>query len=471
LNKDQTNEVDILSGAFMLMRKSVLDKVGLLDETFFMYGEDIDLSYRIIKGGWQNYYLSNATIIHYKGESTKKGSVNYVKVFYRAMIIFAQKHFTGGSANAFAFLINSAVVVRAMMTLLSNILSSAALYIIDALLIFAGVFALEEYWAANIKFSASYYPAQFLSLVVPSYIFLWISMVFLSGGYQKPYRLGSIIRGVAIGTLIIAAVYGLLPNEWRFSRALILLGGAWSIFSMILTRTIYNLSRHGQFTFEATYGKNILVAGSDAEANKAIQLLKTADVDAEFTIIQKLNEIEALAPLFDINEIIFCAADFSFKEIIATIEQSGPAFEYKILNANSNVIIGSNSKNTAGDLYTTDVNYMLGNPLSMQKKRLFDVLTASALIVLSPIAAVRQASFSDFIQDCFQVLSGKKTWVGYIPAETKNLPAIAPAAVNLAFNQPIDDLRAGLLNKRYAKHYTLQKDINVLFKWLTKSKQ
>ena len=68
----ETNEIDILSGAFMLMRKEALDKVGLLDENFFMYGEDIDLSYRIQLGGYKNYYFADTSIIHYKGESTKK---------------------------------------------------------------------------------------------------------------------------------------------------------------------------------------------------------------------------------------------------------------------------------------------------------------------------------------------------------------------------------------------------------------
>ena len=76
LSKEETHSVEVLSGAFMLMRKSALDKVGLLDEDFFMYGEDIDLSYRIILGGYKNYYYHNARIIHYKGESTKKSSVN-----------------------------------------------------------------------------------------------------------------------------------------------------------------------------------------------------------------------------------------------------------------------------------------------------------------------------------------------------------------------------------------------------------
>ena len=83
LDKNNNHEIEILSGAFMLMRKEALDKVGLLDEDFFMYGEDIDLSYRLIKGGYKNYYFSDTRIIHYKGESTKKGSVNYD--FYKAV--------------------------------------------------------------------------------------------------------------------------------------------------------------------------------------------------------------------------------------------------------------------------------------------------------------------------------------------------------------------------------------------------
>ena len=72
LPDDESNEVDVLAGAFMLLRKETLDQVGLLDETFFMYGEDIDLSYRITEGGWKNYYFAETSIIHYKGESTKK---------------------------------------------------------------------------------------------------------------------------------------------------------------------------------------------------------------------------------------------------------------------------------------------------------------------------------------------------------------------------------------------------------------
>ena len=113
LDKNKTHEVDVLAGAFMLIRKSVFDKIGLLDETFFMYGEDIDLSYRITQAGYKNYYFSETRIIHYKGESTKKSSVNYVLVFYNAMAIFAKKHFAKNQAKMFSMLIYFAIALRA----------------------------------------------------------------------------------------------------------------------------------------------------------------------------------------------------------------------------------------------------------------------------------------------------------------------------------------------------------------------
>jgi GT2 family glycosyltransferase len=94
LNEFKVHDVDVLSGAFMLMRKSVLDKSGLLDESFFMYGEDVDLSYRLQKTGARNFYFPETTIIHFKGESTRRGSISFVRNFYKAMLLFSAKHFS-----------------------------------------------------------------------------------------------------------------------------------------------------------------------------------------------------------------------------------------------------------------------------------------------------------------------------------------------------------------------------------------
>ena len=90
---DQPGRIDVISGAFCMLRRKALDQVGLFDEDFFMYGEDIDLSYRLLKGGWQNWYLP-FSITHYKGKSTQKTDYRYVHIFYQAMLIFFRKHYS-----------------------------------------------------------------------------------------------------------------------------------------------------------------------------------------------------------------------------------------------------------------------------------------------------------------------------------------------------------------------------------------
>ncbi|MBO7068556.1 MAG: glycosyltransferase family 2 protein [Bacteroidaceae bacterium] len=120
LNADEANPIDIISGAFNMIRRRTLDDVGLLDEDFFMYGEDIDLSYRMLLGGWQNYYLPY-NILHYKGESSEKSSYRYVHVFYNAMLIFFNKHF-GKKYILLGYLIRLAVIIRAIMDMLIRFL-------------------------------------------------------------------------------------------------------------------------------------------------------------------------------------------------------------------------------------------------------------------------------------------------------------------------------------------------------------
>ena len=115
LGWDEPQEIEIVSGAFCMLRREALNKVGLLDEDFFMYGEDIDLSYRILKGGYKNYYLPSL-ILHYKGESTVKSSFRYVHVFYEAMLIFMSKHFPNMSI-LFSLPIKLAIFVKALLAL------------------------------------------------------------------------------------------------------------------------------------------------------------------------------------------------------------------------------------------------------------------------------------------------------------------------------------------------------------------
>lgn len=112
---DEPSQIEVVSGAYCMLRRKVLDEVGLLDEDFFMYGEDIDLSYRVLKGGYHNYYLP-VDILHYKGESTQKSSFRYVHVFYEAMLIFFRKHYSG-MTFLLSLPIKTAIYAKALMAL------------------------------------------------------------------------------------------------------------------------------------------------------------------------------------------------------------------------------------------------------------------------------------------------------------------------------------------------------------------
>ena len=113
---DEPSQIEVISGAYCMLRRKALDEVGLLDEDYFMYGEDIDLSYRLLKGGWQNWYLPY-DIVHYKGGSTQKTSFRYVHVFYQAMLIFFRKHY-GHLSFFFSLPIKVAIYFRAFLALI-----------------------------------------------------------------------------------------------------------------------------------------------------------------------------------------------------------------------------------------------------------------------------------------------------------------------------------------------------------------
>jgi Predicted glycosyltransferases len=243
LPDDQINEIEILAGAFMLMRRKALDKTGLLDESFFMYGEDIDLSYRITLAGYKNYYFPDTRIIHYKGESTKKTSVNYVFVFYKAMEIFVKKHFGHKRASTFSFLINMAIYFKAFLALLSQFFQKAMMPFLDATIGYAGLSVISYFWGKMVVYDGTgSYPVLLFVIVLPAYILIWLLSVFFSGGYDKPYSIGKSVMGVAVGSVLILMLYALLPESLRFSRALIVYGMVWLAIEQSAIRFIGYLS-------------------------------------------------------------------------------------------------------------------------------------------------------------------------------------------------------------------------------------
>ena len=265
LDPDGNHKVDILVGCFMMAPTSLLLEVGGFDPRYFMYGEDIDLSYEILKTGRENHYISDSQIIHYKGESTKRGSLNYVKMFYQAMIIFAKKQFSGSSALAYTMLIYLGIYLRAGLALLARLAKSAATPIIDILLLAFTLDQLKIYWEHNHRFiNGGSYPDTYTYYVQGSYILFWLLALALSGVYTKNTRPAVIARSMAIATLVIGFFYGLLPEGLRFSRALLLLGGLAGITMLILWRSIIGLvTRKHLFTLPVQRPR-MLFLGSDA---------------------------------------------------------------------------------------------------------------------------------------------------------------------------------------------------------------
>ena len=280
LDNDEINEVEILAGAFMLMRRETLDKCGLLDETFFMYGEDIDLSYRITLAGYKNYYYPKTRIIHYKGESTKKTSVNYVLVFYKAMEIFVKKHFANKGAKTFSFFINIAIYFKAFLALLSQFFSKAVQPLLDASLGYAGLSIISYLWGNVMVYEGSgSYPMTLFAIILPVYLLIWLVTSYFCGGYDKPYKIAPAVGGVFIGSLLILIFYALLPESLRFSRALILFGMIWISMEMSLTRWIGYIFNRPNFQYGKNAKKRFLVIGTEEETTRVKQLLQSTSIN------------------------------------------------------------------------------------------------------------------------------------------------------------------------------------------------
>ncbi len=130
LNENQTHETDVISGAYMMIKKEVLHLTGGFDEAFFMYGEDIDLSYRIQKLGYKNYYYPEVTITHFKGKSTPQKNLRHIYVFYNAMHVFVKKHYNKHWAGCYKFMILPAIWCRAGIAILIQWINYISSYFI-----------------------------------------------------------------------------------------------------------------------------------------------------------------------------------------------------------------------------------------------------------------------------------------------------------------------------------------------------
>lgn len=487
LNKDEIHQVEVLAGAFMLLRKSLLDTIGLLDEDYFMYGEDIDLSYRINKVGYKNYYFPHTSIIHYKGESTKKASVNYVFVFYRAMIIFAQKHYSQKHARLFTLLINAAIYGRASIALLFTFISTIYVWAIDTFLFFIGAKYISLAYAEYKFETAAAYAGNIVTLNSFIYALLWSGGLYLAGSYRKRIRPSSIGKGILIGTLAITVFYAFADEAYRFSRAIVLLGSLFALaVSYVLRLFVYTLTyKRTSFTLDSNI-KTIIV-GNKNEVQRVQHLLVHSKAKSEYIGYVAIQEeksfdeyylgtedqLAEIVDLFKVEEIIFCSKDLSTQRIMQWMYSiSKPDIHFKIVPEESVFIIGSNSKDEPGDFYTFEINLALNTPLQLRKKRLLDVSVSLLSVALLPLLLLVVKHKANFVLNIFKVLLGEKTWVGYATApNTEMLPKLKPAVlttIEKMMSEKLNLVTIQKLNFLYAKEYSAEKDLAIIAKGITK---
>jgi len=481
LSEFETHEIEILSGAFMLMRKETLDKVGLLDEDFFMYGEDIDLSYRIILGGYKNYYLPETRIIHYKGESTKKSSVNYVFVFYNAMIIFAKKHFSQKHAKLFSLAINFAIYLRAALAILTRIIKQSVLPVLDFICLTGGSFLLTNYWNQH----NIYFPEDLIKTAVPIYVSVWMLSILFQGGYDKILRIGNFIKGTVYGTALILISYALLSKEYQFSRLYILICALWVLIYFLSSRFLLQWLFGDKYKLAGTRTKKFIIVGSAEESKRVDTLIRqTANQvatsyfvssDMEYSNEQagRISQLDILVKEYKIDEIIFCAKDCSASVILEWMNKlNNLNLDFKIAQPDTLYLIGSNSIDTSGDLYILNIN-QISSEKNVRNKRAFDIICSAVLIFTLPVNIWFFRKKANFAKNLFDVFIGNKSFVGYISQDsqslTMNLPHIKqgilfPGTQNLSTDQNVQNK----INLIYARDYTVYKDLLILFRNLAK---
>ena len=475
IDEEKNHEVEVLAGAFMLIPKIIIDSVGSFDESFFMYGEDIDLSYRIREAGYKNLYFADSSIIHFKGESTKRGGLNYVRLFYKAMSIFTRKHY-GNRAFVFNLLIHVGILLRAFLSSVKRFIKWIGMPFIDGTIILMSFWLVKFFWNLYVKRDVNYSP-NMLIIAFPFFTLLFLVASYYSGLYDNGFKQKRLNHSTIIAFALLLSVYALLPESIRFSRGILVFG---SLLAFVLKTIIrwwlvkWNVIEGDEKSDEH---RQTLIVGTQKEFEEVNTIMQNAgmeervlgriDVNGNKTnAIGKIEDINRLLTTYSIKELIFCEGELSFKKIIGLMKISRKV-RIKFYAFNATGIIGSNSKKISGKFISSDKKIMLSLPISRRNKNFLDAVVSICFIITFPIHLVAQKKPQQFFKNVFDTLLLNKTWVGYASLNT-TLPKIKrgvltttglPTTLNTL---PAESLVAS--DKWYATDYDVWEDVKMILR-------
>jgi len=473
LSETENHEVDVLAGAFMMIPKKVLDEIGNFDERFFMYGEDVDLSFRIQKAGYKNFYFAGSSIIHFKGESTKRGSLNYVRLFYKAMNLFVKKHYSGSKAGIFIFLIQTAIILRAAFSAIGNLLKKIGLPILDAAIILTALWITKFMWSRYIMQEVNYSP-NVIFIAFPSFTAIFLIAAYYSGLYDRGYKQSQLIRSNFVAALVLLSVYALLPETVRFSRGILIFGILLAFVLMNLMRLLFIRWHYLETRNENEEWRQTIVVAGEKDFIVITNLMKKAGMrervlgrvdnyeTASVSALGNMGQLPGLVKKYPVKEIIFCENGLSYTEIIDLVKSLPGGIRNKFHASGSSSIVGSDSSTESGDYVSVSKKYRIGKQLNQRNKRLLDICISLLFILSFPVHIFLQKKPLSFYKNIFSVLFKQKTWVGY-SGNGEGLPALLkPVITCTSLPVELNELPAESLHNAdewYATSYSVLLDL------------
>lgn len=473
LDENRTAKVDAICGAFMFIPKNVLNETGLFDEDYFMYGEDLDLCYRINKKGYDIFYYPEVTTIHLKGESTKKTHLSYVNNFYGAMLIFVKKNFTGVS-TLLSYLLRFAIFWRSLLSYFKRIFIFFINPITDALFIFIALII-------SVKLRFNIFPNKEYLFIISIYVLVWLFLLLIFGAYLKKYKYSilKVINAIIAGFFVNSSITYFF-KQYAFSREVILTSTVFSLILLSAWRLIVTIKNFVESKNILLNKTNLLVVGKRE---------LTVDLEDKFTnkyniiyyndISDKFNSdaLKDIILINQINNVVFTDDSFSNKDILNTMWLlRNQNVEFKILPSGNELIL-SRLKSKLDEPSLIEIEYNINNKLNIFLKRLFDlVFGLICLIVIYPFVFIyskisknKLSRHTSKILQLPYVVSGKYSFVGYpiwFDSKEETYPGKKglTGLIQLYYYDNMTEAEMINYNIYYAKNQNLTLDLEILLK-------
>ena len=489
LDENKTYEVDAIVGAFMLIKKEVYWHVNGFDEEYFMYGEDLDLCYRIKKAGYKIFYYPGTSIIHYKGESTKKSSISYVNNFYGAMQIFVKKNLNT-SFWLMNVLIKLSIFYRASISYFKRFITAYYPVLLDLFFIVAGMLI-----AIYQRFEQLPLEAYDLSIVI--YTVIWLITLILSGSYNKQNKFSLIkpLNGILIGFFINSS-FTYFFNEYAFSRVVVLRTAFNAYLFLLLWRLAAKIITYSKGKNIFTSSKTVII-GKNKDTESFVNKLKTR-LDAEYDImgyispdgvhkngyIGNLNNLKDIVASNKITNIIFAKKELTNQAILDMMwSLRNYNVNFKILSGDSDIILGKSTLDKIDDIYLMQIEYNINKKINIFVKRMFDIFAGIlSLFTVYPLGMLlksfasgngQSSKFLGKISQIPKVITGKYSFVGRATWDTSSYGKqylgknglTGLVQINFYKNLSADEVE--YFNYYYAKNQTLTLDIEILLKTIS----